>query len=183
MRAFPFSQVKSANAKGSAFGATAAPVLPFSVAWDVLAPIVGVGAAVMVVEAAAPAGVAALSGVTKASGAGFADSAPGPAGVREFDSLGLAETVSLPALGCLASSYATLFSSCSTRSSSHCSRSVSPEARSDGCGFDAGLAAESVVFPSSEAFAEQYATEHRRASTAKHKIEFRMFRMRIETPL
>src|SRR5215472_1384137 len=184
VRAFPLSQVKSANAKGSVFAGGAAPrsclvervadeleaatLAAVSVASPRVADAGPLLAATPAAEAVAagPATSSARAGCTAAACAAGAS-----AGVAAFG---------LP----FASSSATRFSSCSTRSSSQRSRSVNP-----GCGasilllagFAAADLAESVfdgaglssAVPSSAAnrvFGR--AAKQRKTAQSTHKILF-----------
>src|SRR6266849_9243057 len=115
VRALPFSQVKSAKAKGSAFAPLAAPDLPFSVACALTeATTLSAGMTFELASAAAGDDVALAVLPTAAAAVGLT----GP-GCDE----GGAAAVAVGELF-LVSSSATRFSSCSMRSSIQRSRSV-----------------------------------------------------------
>src|ERR1700730_10721367 len=117
VREFPVSQVKSPKAKGSALAALAVPPdFPFSVAcpWVAITgfpelEIALAGATVAAVTAVAPGVVALFAGSVVPGVPGCETVVPGAAGWPALDS-----------------SSSTRLSSCSTRSSRYCSRSVSP---------------------------------------------------------
>src|SRR5229473_5818075 len=153
VRALPFNQVKSANANGSVAGVFAAPLFPFSVACGPSTAtrslesefeLASVGRGMILELAAVTAEVAVFAEGGCAADASVAGAAAG-----------------LP----LDSRSATRFSSCSTRSRSHRSRSVNPGAGASGL---IGAALEGVwAFPSSSAVKRPGATLLDKATARK----------------
>jgi hypothetical protein len=182
VRALPFSQDQSASENGATV----------SGCWVVATAAAACGACWVLGSTAALDEEPGWAGTAPAGGAGAADGIAGSdvtIGAGEgADGNGFAILASVaPAgsagFGCFASSSATLFSSCSTRSSNHCSRSVNPAAVLGGASvLGTGFVDESVSFLSSSARADFGTPRASRQRSMVARIHFATDKMRIVHP-